>query len=814
MRLGVGFVEVRADRKLFDGDLKSLASDIKGGRSGAGDVSNALRDALVGGAFLTGAKRAAETASRLQQAVGGTAAVFGKAATEVERFAEGAAESAGLSERAARELTSSLGGLLKGFDFTADEAASLSVTLSKLGADLAATFGGTPEEAVQALGAALRGETDPLERFGIALNQTAVNQRAVELGLAASTSAVDANAKAQATLSLITERSADAQGQFAREAGTAAGQAAIAAAKAENSAADLGENLLPIYTKIAEVVGTAADAFGALPEPVQTSVIALAGIAALTGPATVAISAIGSLATIARTQLASGFETAGIRALYLKDNLGKMALGVGAAGAAVGIAALIWDQYSSSKADAVARTEELIDAIAREKDGLEGEVTSVNLAKVLAGELGEAAREAGANLEVIGDAISGQAEDVDALGESLTGLGGIDELGDLETALRNAGLEGSAFADELLRLQESGALSDSQLNDLIIRMGEQADATIRARRETENKAAADETAGKAAGNAAGPVGELTGELDLNEQAAKEAAESVDLFREAVEKALAPLDLEETLDARVEALNDLASAIDDRARAVEDAQRRVAELQAIPVADRSDDFAQQLADARAAVEEAIAATSLSLTGNEEAAVRNRDVVRDLVDDVAAIISANREQGASLGELQAIRDAEVENLRTQLTQLGFNEAEIGEYIAAIERIPITKATTVTVESAAAQLRIKELADSLKALGPNASFGIDGAVIDRNLQRAAAQARGFAAGGLVPDGLFEVGEHGRELLRKSGANLEVLAGAPAAVAGGTPMVVNITIVAPDVENGLTAASRRMRHLATEVP
>ena len=261
--------------------------------------------------------RAITAASDLEQSVGGSRAVFGDWANIIDDAATGAAASMGLSENAARQLTSQIGGLLKGFGFTQEEAANTSVALAQLGADLAATFGGSPEEAVNALGAALRGEFDPLERFGISLNQTQINLRAVEMGLADSTSNVDQNARAQAALAIIAERSADAQGQFARETDTAAGKAAIARAEFENARAEMGERLLPVFTRAVDVVSSLVDVFTALPGPVQTGLVAMIGIAAIAGPVRDVTKAFGGLSSI----------------------IGK--LGTGGAGALAGLSAAI-----------------------------------------------------------------------------------------------------------------------------------------------------------------------------------------------------------------------------------------------------------------------------------------------------------------------------------------------------------------------------------------------------------------------------------------------------------------------------------------
>lgn len=282
----------------------------------------------LGAGLVVATKKAAD----LEQAVGGTAAVFKDQQKKLETFAKGAAEAVGLSETAARQFTTQIGAALKGYGFTVDQAADKSIELTKLGADLAATFGGTTTDAVTALGAALRGEYDPLERFGVAINATLVNQKAVQMGLATSTENVSQNAKAQAGLALITERSADAQGQFAREATSASGAAQIAAAKTENAAADLGQSFLPIYSKISEVVGLAATGFAALPGPVQTGTIALVGLAAVAGPLRTTLGMIGP-ATVA---MSTAFDAAAARAYVLAGNLGTVALRGAAAGVAIG----------------------------------------------------------------------------------------------------------------------------------------------------------------------------------------------------------------------------------------------------------------------------------------------------------------------------------------------------------------------------------------------------------------------------------------------------------------------------------------------
>jgi hypothetical protein len=382
-------VAVVGDAAQLQRELQKAEGKLSGFGQNAKKSGDILRTALFGGVVLIGAQKLVKAAGDLEQSIGGTAAVFEQAAGPINEFAKGAADLVGLSENAARSLTSRLGASLKGAGLSAEEAAKQSVFLTKTGADLAATLGGNTNDAVSALGSALRGEFDPLERFGIALKASEISAKAVSMGLAESESSVSAYAKGQATLALITERSTFAQGQFGREADTAQGQQQRAAAAMEDASARLGKSLLPVYTQIQKTVTLVAEAFTALPGPVQTGLIGLTGIA-LIGPklvssftlatsamktagtaiadmATKAVSTQGAIASMNITTSASG--TAATAAAGGASLLGPALLVV--AGAAV-IGGLAYKSY----ADEQAAVKKDIDALIPTFNELNGAMTA------------------------------------------------------------------------------------------------------------------------------------------------------------------------------------------------------------------------------------------------------------------------------------------------------------------------------------------------------------------------------------------------------------------------------------------------------
>lgn len=191
-----------------------------------------------------------QSASRTQQAMGALDSVFGKNSAVVKGWAADAADSAGLSEAAYAELASGIGAQLNNLGLSQEDALAGTKNLITVGADLAATFGGSTQQAVEALGSALRGEADPAERYGLSLSQTAVNAKLAEDGMSDLTGTALKTAKTQAILALATEQAGGALGQFDREANTAAGAAERASANFENAKSALGTSLLPVVAAV------------------------------------------------------------------------------------------------------------------------------------------------------------------------------------------------------------------------------------------------------------------------------------------------------------------------------------------------------------------------------------------------------------------------------------------------------------------------------------------------------------------------------------------------------------------------------------
>jgi hypothetical protein len=244
-------VEIIGDNRKFTGAVDGSTSKLGGFKSVLAGVGAGIGfgGITAGISTITNFLGDATTnASNLQQSVGAVESVFGNASGILEKFGKTAAESFGLSKREVNEFGSVLGAQLQGMGFDADEAANTVVNLQQRAADMAATFGGSTADAVTAISSLMRGERDPIEKYGVSLKQADINAELAARGLDGLTGEAKKQAEAQVALDLLMQQTNKTQGQFAKESDSAAGAQARANAKFENASAQLGSVLLPIMT--------------------------------------------------------------------------------------------------------------------------------------------------------------------------------------------------------------------------------------------------------------------------------------------------------------------------------------------------------------------------------------------------------------------------------------------------------------------------------------------------------------------------------------------------------------------------------------
>lgn len=168
------------------------------------------------GTFTSVISPAIRAASDFQEATSKVNVVFGRASKSVKDFADGAARNLGQSKQAVLDAAGTFGTFGKAAGLAGEDLSTFTTDFVTLSTDLASFNNTSPEEAVQAIGAALRGESEPLRRYGVLLNDAVLKQEAMTLGIYDGKGALTAQQKVLAAQAAIYKQTNDAQGDFMR----------------------------------------------------------------------------------------------------------------------------------------------------------------------------------------------------------------------------------------------------------------------------------------------------------------------------------------------------------------------------------------------------------------------------------------------------------------------------------------------------------------------------------------------------------------------------------------------------------------------
>lgn len=196
-----------------------------------------------------------DDATDLNETIAKTGELFGESAKDIENWAETSATKIGQSKTQAMDAASTFAIFGKSAGLAGKDLVKFSTEFTELASDMSSFFNTSPEDAITAIGAALRGENEPIRRYGVLLDDATMRQKAFELGLVSTTKkALLPQTKVLAAQALIIEQTATAQGDFARTSAGLANQKRILAAQLKNVSATLGQLFLPAALRVAAIV--------------------------------------------------------------------------------------------------------------------------------------------------------------------------------------------------------------------------------------------------------------------------------------------------------------------------------------------------------------------------------------------------------------------------------------------------------------------------------------------------------------------------------------------------------------------------------
>ena len=268
----------------FDADLDALKKGVKGATTEVDSfgtkVGNFSKKAALAFAAVAAAAAgmaikigvdAVKAASDLSETVSKVNVLFGETAKDIEDFADGAASALGQTKKQALDAAATFATFGKAAGLSGKDLSGFSTDFVKLASDLASFNNTSPEQAINAIGSALRGEAEPLRAYGVLLDDASLRQAALKLGIISTTKdALTPQQKVLAAQALIYEQTSAAQGDFERTSDGLANKTRILTAQLENAKTTIGAALLPVVLQLATlfsekvipIVERVADAFG------------------------------------------------------------------------------------------------------------------------------------------------------------------------------------------------------------------------------------------------------------------------------------------------------------------------------------------------------------------------------------------------------------------------------------------------------------------------------------------------------------------------------------------------------------------------
>lgn len=228
---------------------QGLGTKMGGAASGAAKLLAPLTAIVSTAAIAKFGTESVRVFSNLEDATGAAGVVFGDSMKRITEQAAGAAQSLGMTRTQVIEAANTFGTFGKSAGLAGDDLALFSTDMTKLAGDMASFKGKSPEEAIQAIGSALRGESEPIRSFGVLLDDATLRARALSMGLISTTKeALTPQIKVLAAQKEILAQTTDAQGDFARTQDSTANVSKRLSAETENLQAKIGSVLAPAFT--------------------------------------------------------------------------------------------------------------------------------------------------------------------------------------------------------------------------------------------------------------------------------------------------------------------------------------------------------------------------------------------------------------------------------------------------------------------------------------------------------------------------------------------------------------------------------------
>ena len=262
-------IEIVSDtRRAADGIERTNTQLGKFGKA-AGIAAGAMAVFAVAKPLVDFGVEAFKAAAAAETAMLSVETVFEGSAQTILDWSDDAAKAFGITREEANRMSAVLGAQLQGLGFDLKESARLTLQLNERAADMAAVMGGTTAEAIERVGALLRGERDPIEKYGVSIKQADINAWLLAENLDHLEGEARKQAEAQAALALMFDQTAKMEGAAAENADTAAASMQRLDAQMQNLKETIGGEMIKTWEMFRDELGLTETDVGGLEDGVK-----------------------------------------------------------------------------------------------------------------------------------------------------------------------------------------------------------------------------------------------------------------------------------------------------------------------------------------------------------------------------------------------------------------------------------------------------------------------------------------------------------------------------------------------------------------
>lgn len=205
-------------------DLSKAMEGLKKAGAVAADALKVVGKALAGAGLATGAaavklsKDVIESFGELEQNLGGSEAVFGDYAKNIQAIAEDSYKTLGTTQSEYLATANIIGALFQGSGVEVSRSLDLTTQAMQRAADMASVMGIDTETALEAIKGAAKGNYTMMDNLGVAMNATTLQSYALSKGMKTAFKDMSNAEKAELAMQYFFENTSKYAGNFEREA--------------------------------------------------------------------------------------------------------------------------------------------------------------------------------------------------------------------------------------------------------------------------------------------------------------------------------------------------------------------------------------------------------------------------------------------------------------------------------------------------------------------------------------------------------------------------------------------------------------------